>query len=397
MLRKWFKAHLGVALALGGVAATAAVALFVALLLVFMFMVTSSCQNNNDSGDTSISGGSGGAWTQPGTEAYKNAKATFDYWTGKGMSGAMAAGIIGNIGGAEDTGFVLNQREIGGGTGGGLYQFTPASKYLNDAKSDKSWSVVNQGDVILHLEPGTVSHYFKKNLNSSPEDCATDWMNLYERPSAAARASTNAARRSAALTAYRLFGGANISAKDSLLGVGTGTAVVGDNGDTDTFCSSMDAGVSGKWSWPFKDVPKSGPTGYEDGQQFGHTGYHRGRGNFHDGFDWGSARYHGDILAVHGGTVYKVGHDGARGYFVDVKSSDGYYEIYQEAFTSKSDIAVKEGDQIQTGQKIGTLTTSHLHLGISKKEIEQAQSSWDIDDGTWLDPISVIKKGLENG
>ena len=56
-----------------------------------------------------------------------------------------------------------------------------------------------------------------------------------------------------------------------------------------------------------------------------------------------------------------------------------------------SDVSVKEGDHVSVGDKIGTLTTNHLHLGISKTEIEKAQSSAFKDDGTWLDPIKVIK------
>ena len=112
-----------------------------------------------------------------------------------------------------------------------MYQFTPYTKYLNDPKSDKSWSVVNQGEVVMSLEPQTVSSFFSKSKNSSPGDAATDWMNMYERPSERARATTNSMRRSAAEKAYELFGGANISAKDSLLGDVTETSDVGVTSD----------------------------------------------------------------------------------------------------------------------------------------------------------------------
>lgn len=143
---------------IGGVAA--GLLLLLSIIMAMMMMLSNkSCKTG---GTADIGGGStggGGAWTQVGTEAYKNAEATFKSWTEKGMSGAQAAGIVGNIGGAEDTGFVLNQAEIGGGTGGGLYQFTPASKYLNDPKSDKSWSVENQRDVVIDLEPATVKQF----------------------------------------------------------------------------------------------------------------------------------------------------------------------------------------------------------------------------------------------
>lgn len=206
------------------------------------------------------SGGSGagvtGDWTRAGTKAYETAKAVFEGWVSIGMSGAEAAGIVGNIGGAEDTGFVLNQAEIGGGSGGGLYQFTPSSKYLNDKKSDKSWSVKNQQEVVMDLEPGTINGYFQRNKNSSAADCATDWMNSYERPSPYARSQTNSARRAAAEKAYILFGGADIKAKDSLLGVAANGAGLSINGTSDN--PDCDDGVdAGSADGNIVDVAKS--------------------------------------------------------------------------------------------------------------------------------------------
>ena len=229
-MKNWIKTHskLLVLCSIGGLGGF--LIILVAIFTV-LFFSNNRCSDNAGTSDTDISSGFTGSWTTQGTEAYKNAKATFDFWVSKGMSGAQAAGIVGNIGGAEDTGFVLNQKEIGGGSGGGLYQFTPYTKYLNDAKSDKSWSVVNQGEVVMSLEPQTVKSFFSKTKNSSPGDAATDWMNMYERPSERARATTNSMRRSAAEKAYELFGGANISAKDSLLGDVTETSDVGVTSD----------------------------------------------------------------------------------------------------------------------------------------------------------------------
>lgn len=200
-----------------------------------------SASNNN--GTASSSGG--GDWTKSGTKANKIAKEVFDDWTRRGMSGAQAAGIVGNIGGAEDPTFTLDQRELGGGPGGGLYQFTPYTKYLNNPKSDKSWSVVNQADVVLSLEPQTVKAYVAKQSNS-PSQCALDWMNLYERPSYRARALTGGQRSSAAETAYKIFGGASIKGNPSLLGAAANntsgsTSSVGDNSD----CISDNTGSYG--------------------------------------------------------------------------------------------------------------------------------------------------------
>ena len=171
----------------------------------------------------------------------------------------------------------------------------------------------------------------------------------------------------------------------------------GDFANSDIQCSDGDddGSVSGKWSWPFKGVTWDPGKSYEDGQQFGHTGYSRGGGNFHDGFDFGSAKYHGNVIAVHDGKVKFVG--SKYGFWIVwVVSSDGYNEVYQEAFGGRGDISVKEGESVKVGQKIGRLTQSHLHLGISKKKLSDPCEHGYTDDGTWLDPIKVIKSGLHS-
>ena len=57
---------------------------------------------------------------------------------------------------------------------------------------------------------------------------------------------------------------------------------------------------------------------------------------------------------------------------------------------------VNEGDEIKVGDKIGTLSGSHLHLGITKKAITSSVQSGYSDDGTWLDPIKIIQEGINN-
>ena len=396
---------------LGGIGAG-----IIAFLIVIMAILTLFSSKSCKSGGTVDSGSTGtsatGSWTQQGTEAYKNAEATFKSWTSIGMSGAQAAGIVGNIGGAEDPGFVLDQAEIGAGAegGGGLYQFTPKSKYLTSPKSDKSWSVENQRDVVMALEPQTVKAYFKETKGGTPEDAATAWMNGYERPSPSARANTNSARRAAARKAYELFGGANISGSDSILGDATGTADSGSNTQNDeNQCSTSSGdGAGGDWGWPFASIKNNDP-GLSAEQQFGYSASRMG--NFHDGIDLGDARYGGqEIKAIHGGKVYKIGHKGYTqndlGYYICVKSDDGYYEVYQEFAFSEAQaskyIKVKEGDTVKTGDVIGILPkngsetsplVNHVHIGVSKKELSAAELSAFRNDGTWLDPVQLIKDG----
>jgi len=166
--------------------------------------------------------------------------------------------------------------------------------------------------------------------------------------------------------------------------------------DTDSNGNSCNDGTvhaSGKWGWPFKDVTQDPMKNYEDGQQFGHTGFGRGNGNFHDGFDFGSAKYHGDVIAVHDGKVKFVGYKYGF-WIVWVVSDDGYNEVYQEAFGSKSDINVKEGQNVKVGDTIGKLTQSHLHLGITNKKITDPCQDGYSSNGPWEDPIKVIKSGL---
>lgn len=396
---------------LGGIGAGIITFLIVIMAIMTLFS-TKSCKSGGDSdaGDTS-SGGAGGSWTQQGTDAYKNAEAVFKYWTGKGMSGAQAAGIVGNIT-VEDPGFVLDQAEIGAGAegGGGLYQFTPKSKYLTDPKSDKSWSVQNQGDVILNSAMSAVKQFMKETKGGTPEDAATVWMNTYELPAASERVRTNSARRSGARKAYEMFGGANISGSDSILGDATGTADSGSNTQNDeNQCSTSSGdGAGGDWGWPFASIKNNDP-GLSAEQQFGYSASRMG--NFHDGIDLGDARYGGqEIKAIHGGKVYKIGHKGYTqsdlGYYIFIKSDDGYYEVYQEFAFSEAQaskyIKVKEGDTVKTGDVIGILPkngsetsplVNHVHIGVSKKELSAAELSAFRNDGTWLDPVQLIKDG----
>ncbi|WP_056995164.1 phage tail protein [Limosilactobacillus equigenerosi] len=143
------------------------------------------------------------------------------------------------------------------------------------------------------------------------------------------------------------------------------------------------------WGWPFRGM-NGAPTSWENGQQFGHTGWVRpgsGGSDFHDGFDFGSAHYSGDILCVHGGTVTSVGYQ-AGFMVVTVKSSDGLTTVYQEFGNS---VSVRVGQSVKTGDVIGRLTTTHLHLGITTKDFATAFAHSFDEGGGWLDPIKTIQ------
>lgn len=345
-------------------------------------------QAEDDNDSAADANSAGGDWRDKNSDAYKNAKKLFKILTKKvGMSGAGAAGVLGNI--AVESSF---NPQASNGTHFGLAQWSQDRLNAANLKGYDKSTLTFENEVKLMQKELNGSYRAAKDKvghATSVQQAADDWDSLYEQSGGA----SDGQREADAVWFYKEFDGSSIDADDSLLGA-TSDASIDVNGDDQNknsgACGAGDVS-SGEWGWPFKSVPKSGPTGYEDGQQFGQTSLARGRGHFHDGYDWGSARYSGDILAVHGGTVYKIANSGGRGWHIDVKSPDGYYETYQEFTSSRSDIKVNEGDTVTTGQPIAKLSSNHLHLGISRTEIEKAQSSWDLDNGTWLDPIKVIK------
>lgn len=160
------------------------------------------------------------------------------------------------------------------------------------------------------------------------------------------------------------------------------------------FGGNTGGSVGGGWGWPFPEV---GQGSFADGQLFGKNpgGEFRENG-WHDGLDFGSVDHPGsEIHAVHGGTVTYVGNPniGGLGACVIVINDSGLNMVYQEFATSTSNAKVKVGDKVKLGDVIGIRDTEHLHLGITKKDWLQAESSAFTDDGTWLDPLKIITNG----
>lgn len=175
---------------------------------------------------------------------------------------------------------------------------------------------------------------------------------------------------------------------------------------TDNSTDTVQSEKEYKWTYPFKKNDKYGVRPMYNSQTFGITNYLRSTNPvsyFHDGWDFGFSEVgHSNVYAIHEGTVKKVAYGNGLGWFVWVISPDNYVEIYQEGFNKKSDIKVKTGQKIKLGQKIGRLTGSHLHLGVTKTNKKYINkhgypcNNWNIDNGTWLNPISVIEKNLDN-
>lgn len=157
-----------------------------------------------------------------------------------------------------------------------------------------------------------------------------------------------------------------------------------------------------KWRYPFTSLKKTGVHPWW-GQNFGITGFRRSNhlvSYFHDGWDFGHSQVGYSLVhVIHQGTVYRVAYDNGLGWFVWVVSKDNYVEIYQEGFKRKKDIKVKPGQHVKLGQRIGRLTGSHLHSGVSKTNKKYINEhgypcgSWYKNNGTWLNPIKLIQKG----
>ena len=156
--------------------------------------------------------------------------------------------------------------------------------------------------------------------------------------------------------------------------------------------SPTQSGTGGGWGSPF---PSAGHGSFSGGQLFGvHAGGEFRQNGFHDGLDFGPVDHPGsDVHAIHGGKVTRIGYMGGLGNYFVTHSDDGYNIDYQEAFGSRSDIHVKVGQYVKTGQVVGTRTTDHLHIGITKKDFDYALRYAFTNNGTWIDPEPLIFGG----
>lgn len=149
----------------------------------------------------------------------------------------------------------------------------------------------------------------------------------------------------------------------------------------------------GTWGWPFPDI---GEGHFVLGQTFGsHPQDGVGRTNgYHDGVDFGSVDHPGrDVHCIHGGTVIIKSYMGGLGNFVVIHTPEGFNIVYQEAFSSPSNIIVNVGQKVKTGDVIGYRDLSHVHIGVTKQDFYQAVRNSFSPAGGWIDPVKLIKEG----
>ena len=164
----------------------------------------------------------------------------------------------------------------------------------------------------------------------------------------------------------------------------TGTHYI--DGTKHTFDSD---GVEDTWGWPF---PADGRGYFTGAQLFGvNAGGEFRLNGFHDGLDFGSIDHPGyEVHAVHKGTVTGIGYASGLDWYVLIDTGE-YLTVYQEAFSSRSNIWVSVGQQVNVGDVIGGRTTAHLHLGITRqKNFSVALANSFNNNGTWINPLTLL-------
>ena len=148
-----------------------------------------------------------------------------------------------------------------------------------------------------------------------------------------------------------------------------------------------------RWAWPF---PSVGEGHFMGAQLFGvNAGGEFRQNGFHDGLDFGAYDHPGtQVHAIHSGTIVGVGYTAGLDWYV-LEDTGEYLVVYQEAFSSRGNITVTPGQKIEVGDVIGNRDTSHVHIGITREHnFNRALAKSFTNDGTWLNPLEIIRNGL---
>lgn len=230
---------------------------------------SSDDSDSDDSSDSSSeSGGSaGGSWTTKGSETYGYAKQLWDYWKGKGFSGAAIAGILGCVAAesmfnpkASQNGTNINNPEnitgMTGKNGYGLYQVSPGSKY-GKWKGYTSPTVKNESDYIWEAYGGAkissgVKNYSGLSYIAAEKDVETatrNWFVAVEMGNMDGYTGTSGGhtRSEYAKTAYKLFNGSGVkySAKKLKAAGSKGASGSTTSGSDSTSSETVDSGSGG--------------------------------------------------------------------------------------------------------------------------------------------------------
>lgn len=359
-------------------------------LVVLLFIVILASTNNNNTApqpvvcsvdqsatDNANSTDVGGDWIQDGTSANKSAKQIWDYWNKKGYSAAAIAGVLGNV--YAESGFVPDKAQGGGsmmkdtpdGGGGGLYQFTPYTRFAKIG--DSKWNDVSaQNDYVWDSEAKSFVGYA---TITNVKDATSKWFSLFER--GAVGTAHMDRREAAAEQAYKMWGStASQTGSESVIDQGNNTAN-SNNSDSSAAsanaCQTQNNTVDGSIAKPFADNMK-GLTlnaGLDDPNHTGignTTGVH-GPGA-HDGWDVDplgdpSGSTSPAIYAIAGGKIVGIGR-GTDGnlLFINIQLSNGNYLQYQEFKADSIPSDLQKGQSIKAGTKIGEIGDAGSSGGI---------------------------------
>ncbi|UKM62955.1 hypothetical protein [Levilactobacillus phage ENFP1] len=161
---------------------------------------------------------------------------------------------------------------------------------------------------------------------------------------------------------------------------------------------SSGGSAGGDWGFPFKKpgtVHYTNPATTIVGQNFGCYRDNHGSHGGHDGTDFGFTDWPngGSIRAVHGGTVKYAGPGDTQWtntVIVITEADDGYSVCYQE-FGTTSNVKVKKGDKVKTGDVIGTRGSGrdHVHVGVTKHGWKKLYNGSLVSSG-FEDPLKLI-------
>lgn len=385
---------------------------FFLLFLVSSASEETSCAVDSDvSVSTAISTNSSLAsdsdWTKKGTTAYQNAEKVFKAFVNHGTTGAFAAGVVGWVNseggfamigraeghygndiktnsiayGVRPTGLAYYTTEAGGG----IFQFTPFTKYAPLGSPD--WEnadkmiafVIKQvasGDWNASMDLTGKHHSFADAVKlTNPQEATLTWQS-YERGNVAYIKQDQ--KKADAQKAYDLFDGGKYHYDDAKFQATFGKE--GDSSKVNTLstssndselddCSGLNSdgetvAFSGEFA-PMFNVP------YTVVQPYGRTPWSLGGGAWmypmgrHSGVDLQGVGFDkGDVsvFSVTEGTVSQVNPDPMGGFYIVIKPKFEGHLYYGHMKSS----VVKAGQRIKAGEKIGVMGTGggvyHVHF-----------------------------------
>lgn len=416
--------------------------------LFFLFMVSSTIEESgcfvsdleeeSTSINTSSAAASDSDWTKKGSTAYQNAEKVFKAFVNHGTSGAFASGVVGWVN--SEGGFSMIGRAEGHygndikansimygirptglsyyttEAGGGIFQFTPFTKYAPLGSPD--WEnadkmiafVIKQvasGDWNASMDLTGKKHSFSEAVKlTNPKEAALTWQS-YERGNIAY--INQAQKQTDAQKAYELFDGdkyqydeakfqATFGKKENSSKVNTLSTNSTDSeleGCIDTTSSGETVAFSGEFA-PIFNVP------YTVVQPYGRTPWALGGGasmypmGRHSGVDLQGVGFESKDISVFSATdgkVTMVRNDPMGGYYIVIKPKFEGYLYYGHMKSS----VVKDGETIKAGQKIGIMGIGggvyhvHFEYNMDISTIGQANSK-DKDPSFLLQQSGTVRQ-----